>query len=74
MLDLVLSLLVLAALALIGGAFVLFRRGLRKQAVLMVIAAVIALMNVAIWTIPDSGGRAPADGLPATQTSGNGEG
>ena len=32
MLDIVLSLLVLAALALIGGAFVLFRRGYRKPA------------------------------------------
>lgn len=67
MLDLVLSLLVLAALALIGGAFVLFRRGLRKQAGLMVLAALVALMNVAIWTIPDSEGRAPADGLPTSQ-------
>lgn len=68
MLDIVLSLLVLAALALIGGAFVLFRRGFRKQAGLMVVAALVALMNVAIWTIPDSEGRSPIDGVPDDET------
>ena len=61
MLNLVLSLLVLAAFALIGGAFILFRRGFRKQAGLMVVAALVALLNVAIWTIPDSQGRAPVN-------------
>lgn len=71
MLDIVLSLLVLAALVLIGGAFVLYRRGFRKQAGLMVVAALVALMNVAIWTIPDSEGQAPVDALP---TEGTGEG
>lgn len=68
MLDLVLSLLVLAALALLAGAFVLFRRGLRKQAGLMVVAALVALLNVGIWTIPDSEGRAPIDGAPVSET------
>lgn len=68
MLDIVLSLLVLAALALIGGAFVLFRLGYRKQAGLMVVAALVALMNVAIWTIPDSEGRSPIDGVPDNET------
>ena len=29
----------------------------------MVLAALVALMNVAIWTIPDSEGRAPVDGV-----------
>ncbi|KPM15725.1 hypothetical protein [Citromicrobium sp. WPS32] len=61
MLNLVLSLLVLAAFALIAGAFILFRRGFRKQAGLMVVAALVALLNVAIWTIPDSQGRAPVN-------------
>lgn len=61
MLNLVLSLLVLAAFALIGGAVILFRRGFRKQAGLMVVAALVALLNVAIWTIPDSQGRAPVN-------------
>lgn len=73
MLDIVLSLLVLASLVLIGGAFILFRRGYRKQAGLMVVAALVALLNVAIWTIPDSEGRAPVDGV-ATPEAGPGEG
>ena len=68
MLDIVLSLLVLASLVLIGGAFILFRRGYRKQAGLMVVAALVALLNVAIWTIPDSDGRSPIDGVPADET------
>ena len=63
MLDIVLSLLVLAALVLIVGAVILFRKAHRKQAGLMVLAALVALMNVAIWTIPDSDGRAPVDGV-----------
>ena len=71
MLDIVLSLLVLAAFALIGGAVILFRRGHRQKAGLMVVAAFVALMNIAIWTIPDSEGRAPVDTLP---TDGTGEG
>ncbi|MEL7728874.1 hypothetical protein AAG612_04995 [Citromicrobium bathyomarinum] len=68
MLDIVLSLLVLASLVLIGGAFILFRRGYRKQAGLMVVAALVAMLNVAIWTIPDSSGRSPIDGVPADET------
>ncbi len=68
MLDIVLSLLVLAAFALIGGAVILYRRGLRKQAGLMVVAALVALMNVGIWTIPDSEGRAPVNALSADGT------
>lgn len=62
MLPLVLSLSVLAALALMAGAFVLWRRtGLRKQPLLMVLLAMIALVNVAIWTVPDKTGGAPLD-------------
>jgi len=59
MIDAVLSLLVLAGLALVAGAVVLWRRGVRRQAVLMVVLAIIAAINVAIWTVPDSQGRAP---------------
>ena len=73
MLDLVLSLLVLAAFALIAGGVILFRRGHRKQAGLMVLAALVALLNVAIWTIPDAEGRAPVDGV-ATPEGVTGEG
>jgi hypothetical protein len=58
--DTVLSILVLAAIALLVGAFVLWRRGgTKRQVVLMVILAFVAIGNVAIWIIPDSQGNAP---------------
>ncbi len=63
MMNLVLSVLMLAAGALLVGAVVLWRRGVRKQAGLMVLLAVIAVINVMIWTVPDAGGRAPMDRL-----------
>jgi drug/metabolite transporter superfamily protein YnfA len=60
--DFVLSLVMLAALALVAGAFVLWRRsGAVKQPALMVLLAVIAVINVLIWTIPASDGRAPLE-------------
>ena len=61
MLDLVLSLVMLAALALLGGAWLLWRRGLKRQASLMLVLAVVMLANLAIWSLPDRSGRAPAD-------------
>ena len=54
-----LSITMLGAILLIVGAVLLFRRGQRKQAGLMVVAALVAIANVAIWTIPDSTGNAP---------------
>ncbi|WP_417318800.1 hypothetical protein [Erythrobacter aureus] len=64
MLDAVLSITVLAAILLIIGAFFLWRRtGNVKNALLMVLLAAVALMNVAIWTLPDAGGEAPLDRL-----------
>lgn len=63
MMNLVLSVLMLAAGALLVGAVVLWRRGVRKQALLMVLLALIAAVNVMIWTVPDAGGRAPVDRL-----------
>ncbi|WP_435418237.1 hypothetical protein WAB17_01270 [Parerythrobacter aurantius] len=63
MTNLVLSILMLAAFALVAGAVVLWRRGVRKQAGLMVLLALVALLNVAIWTVPDTGGQAPVDRL-----------
>ncbi len=60
-LDLVLSLVMLTALALVAGAVVLWRRGVRKQAGLMALLAVVMLVNVAIWTLPGAGGEAPID-------------
>jgi hypothetical protein len=57
----VLSILVLAAFVLVLGAYALWRRGGSiKQVLLMVLLAVIALLNVAIWTLPDASGEAPA--------------
>ena len=64
MLDAVLSLTVLAAILLLIGAFFLWRRtGNMKNALLMVLLAFVALMNVAIWTLPDAGGEAPLEKL-----------
>ncbi len=64
MLDAVLSITDLAAILLIIGAFFLWRRtGNVKNALLMVLLAAVALMNVAILTLPDAGGEAPLDKL-----------
>lgn len=61
-LDIVLSLVVLAALALVAGAIFLLRRGgARKQAGLMLLLATVMGINVAIWTVPDADGTAPID-------------
>ena len=63
--DFVLSLVVLAVLALVIGAAALWRRGEhRKQALLMLLLAAVGLVNVAIWTVPDSDGDVPIDKLP----------
>lgn len=53
MADLALSLMMFAALALLAGAAVLWvKRGERRKALLMVVAALVALANVAIWSLP----------------------
>ena len=60
--DLVLSIVMLAAIALIAGAYVLWRRtGELKQPALMVVLALIALANVLIWTVPTSEGTVPLE-------------
>ncbi len=60
--DLVLSLLMLAAFALAGGAIWQWRkRGRDLNVVLMLVLAAIMLVNVAIWVIPGSDGAAPVD-------------
>ena len=62
----VLSILVLAAIALLVGAFILWRKGgASRQVTLMVILAVVAIANIAIWTVPDADGNAPIGQLAA---------
>lgn len=63
--DIVLSIVMLAAIALLIGAFMLWRRsGQVKQPLLMVLLALVALANVAIWTVPDASGEAPLANVP----------
>lgn len=60
--DTVLSIMVLATIALVIGAFVLWRRGgAKKQVGLMLVLAVVIAVNVAIWTVPDKSGEAPIE-------------
>ena len=60
--DTVLSILVLAAFALIAGAaYLWFAKNERKRPGLMLLLAVVMLMNVAIWTVPSADGNAPLD-------------
>tara|TARA_Y100000296_G_scaffold8265_1_gene9762 strand:- start:601 stop:810 length:210 start_codon:yes stop_codon:yes gene_type:complete len=64
MLDTVLSITVLAAILLVVGALLMWRRtGNVKNALLMVLLALVALVNVAIWVVPDAGGEAPLERL-----------
>ena len=64
MLDTVLSITVLAAILLVVGAFLMWcRTGNVKNALLMVLLAMVALVNVAIWVVPDAGGEAPLERL-----------
>lgn len=68
MTDIVLSIVMLAALALLAGAFVLWRRtGQIKQPALMVLLAGIAVANVLIWTIPTQSGEVPIEQLKAAE-------
>ena len=64
--DLIFSLVMLAAIALVIGAVWLWRRGpempnARKQALLMLVLAVVMVVNLAIWLIPDKDGAALMD-------------
>lgn len=68
MITTVLSLLTLAVLLMLVGAVLQWRRGERRKALLLVILALVAGINVAIWTVPYASGEAPvakADEKPA---------
>ena len=56
--DVVLSVMVLAAIALLAGAAWLWGRA-RKQAVLMIVLAAVMIANVALWAMPVSDGESP---------------
>ncbi|HLV07402.1 MAG TPA: hypothetical protein VKY80_07000 [Croceibacterium sp.] len=58
--DAILSILVLAAVALIAAATWQWRRGnANRQTWLLLLLAIVMIANVLIWTIPDSSGTAP---------------
>lgn len=60
--DLVLSTVMLAAISLIAGALFLWRRGgASKQVWLMLLLAIVMIVNVLIWTVPDASGTAPVN-------------
>ena len=62
MVDLVLLIVVLAAVLLLAGAFFLWKRtGEAKQPLLMVLLAVIAVGNVLLWTVPTADGTSPIE-------------
>lgn len=52
MTDTILAILMLAGFVLGAGALVVHRRGERKRALLMLIAALVMFANVAIWLAP----------------------
>jgi LPXTG-motif cell wall-anchored protein len=49
----ILSLLMLAGIALtVGGAYLLVKKRDRQRALLMIAAGVVMFVNVAIWAVP----------------------
>jgi hypothetical protein len=58
--DTIMSILVLAVIALVIGAFALWRRsGMTRQVWLMLALAVVVVGNLLIWIVPDDSGKAP---------------
>lgn len=62
--DTALSIMALGAIALVLGAIALWRRGVRRQAALMLLLAAILAGNIAIWVIPNDKGAALVDAKP----------
>ncbi len=50
--DTIMSILMLTGVLLTGGAVVVFRKGDRRRALLMLVAALVMFANVAIWLVP----------------------
>lgn len=68
MADIVLSIVMLAAVLLVVGAVFLWRRtGEVKQPALMVLLALVAIANVLIWTVPTGDGESPLDQAQALE-------
>ena len=66
MTDFILSLAVLSAFVLMGGAIYLYRKhGPNRQSLLMGVMAFVLLGNVLIWQIPVPDQAANAGGAPA---------
>ncbi len=61
MFDFLVSIVILAAIALLAGAVALYRRGNTKQALLMAVLVAVMIANVAIWLIPTTGGESLSD-------------
>ena len=68
--DIVLSLVVLAALGLLAAAWFAWQRGNRQQAVLMAILALVGIVNVLIWTLPNAKGTSPVEQIDAAKPEG----
>lgn len=62
MTNIILSTATFTVVLLLYGAFRQWRKsGVGKQAVLMVIAAGVIIINIAIWTVPNKNGNSLAD-------------
>lgn len=58
MANAILSVLMIAGIALLAGAYALHRRGgERKKVLLMIIAALVMFANLAIWSVPTKSGE-----------------
>lgn len=56
--------MVLACFALALGALALWRRGVRRQAVLMLVLAAVVAGNIAIWVVPNDQGKTLVKDVP----------
>ncbi|MDT0575565.1 hypothetical protein RM533_05150 [Croceicoccus sp. F390] len=61
MLNLVLSVLMLAGILLLVGAWLAFRQNDMKRMALMLVLALAIGVNVGIWTLPSDSGTPPAE-------------